>query len=60
MTGSTTIDEIKPGASELPASEQQRTLIAERLTSLFGDAAHLDNAGNEMRLRCKVDDRSMC
>ena len=56
MTGSTTIDEIKPDAGELSASEQQQTLIAERLASLFGDAAQLDNSGNEMRLRCKVDD----
>ena len=56
MTGSTTIDEIKPNAGELSASEQQQTLIAERLASLFGDAAQLDNAGNEMRLRCKIDD----
>ena len=56
MTGSTTIDEIKPGAGELSASEQQQPLITERLASLFGDAAQLDNAGNEMRLRCKVDD----
>ena len=56
MTGSTTIDEIKPDAGKLSVSEQQQTLIAERLASLFGDAAQLDNAGNEMRLRCKVDD----
>ena len=56
MTGSTTIDEIKPDAGEWSASEQQQTLITERLASLFGDAAQLDNAGNEMRLRCKVDD----
>ena len=56
MTGSTTIDEIKPDGSEFLASEQQQTLITERLASLFGDAAQLDNAGNEMRLRCKVDD----
>ena len=56
MTGSTTIDEIKPDAGELSASEQQQTLITARLSSLFGDAAQLDNAGNEMRLRCKVDD----
>ena len=56
MTGSTTIDEITPDASELSVSEQQQTLITERLASLFGDAAQLDNAGNEMRLRCKVDD----
>ena len=56
MTGSTTIDEIKPDAGELSASEQQQTLITGRLASLFGDAAQLDNTGNEMRLRCKVDD----
>jgi NADH:ubiquinone oxidoreductase subunit C len=56
MTGSTTIDEIKSGSSELSASEQQQSLIAERLASLFGDAVQLDNARNEMRLRCKVDD----
>ena len=34
----------------------RQTLLTERLASLFGDAAQLDNAGNEMRLRCKVDD----
>ena len=56
MTGSTTIDENKSGASELLASEQQQNLIVERLASLFGDATQLDNVGNEMRLRCKVDD----
>ena len=56
MTGSTTIDEIKPDAGKSSASEQQQTLITERLASLFGDAAQLDNAGNEMRLRCEVDD----
>ena len=56
MTGSTTIDENKLGASKLSTSEQQQNFIAERLASLFGDAAQLDNAGNEMRLRCKVDD----
>ena len=56
MTGSTTIDENKSGASELSASEQQQNLIVERLASLFGDATQLDNVGNEMRLRCKVDD----
>ena len=54
MTESTTIDEIKPGASELSASEQQQALISERLSCLFGDATQLDNSGNEMRLRCKV------
>ena len=56
MTGSSTIDEIKQDAKEMSASEQQQSLIAERLTSLFGEAVQLDNAGNEMRLRCKVDD----
>ena len=56
MTGSNTIDEIKPNAGEFSASERQQTLITERLASLFGDAAQLDNSGNEMRLRCKVDD----
>ena len=56
MTGSTTIDELKPDSSELSASEQQQSLITERLASLFGDAAQLDNSGNEMRLRCKIDD----
>ena len=56
MTGSTTIDEIKPDGSEFLASEQKQILITERLASLFGDAVQLDNAGNEMRLRCKVND----
>ena len=56
MTGSTTIDKSKPNSSELSASEQQQTLITERLDSLFGDSAQLDNVGNEMRLRCEVDD----
>ena len=56
MTGSITIDEIKLDASVSSASEQQQALITERLISLFGDAAQLDDAGNEMRLRCKVDD----
>ena len=60
MTGSTTIDENKSGASELSASEQQQNLIVERLASLFGDATQLDNVGNEMRLRCKVETCSMC
>ena len=56
MTGLTTIDENNPDPSALSASEQQQTLITERLASLFGDAAQLDNVGNEMRLLCKVDD----
>ena len=42
MTGSTTIDEIKPVDSDLSAYEQQQTLVTERLASLFGDAAQLD------------------
>ena len=56
MTGSAKIDEIKPDSSEFSASEQQQTPITERLAALFGDAAQVDNVGNEMRLHCKVDD----
>ena len=34
-------------------SEKQRLVLAERLFSLFGEAAQLDSTGGEMRLRCK-------
>ena len=56
MTVSSTIDELKAEGSATLASEQQHAVIAERLGSLFGEAAQLDKAGNEMRLRCKVHD----
>ena len=56
MTSSSTTGEIVPESNKMSASEDQRALVAERLTSLFGEAVQLDNAGNEMRLRCKVDD----
>ena len=40
----------------MSASEQQRAVIVQRLASLFGEAVKLDSVGNEMRVRCKVDD----
>ena len=56
MTRSSTFDAINSEGNEMSASEQQRAVIAQRLASLFGEAAKLDSVGNEMRLRCKVDD----
>ena len=56
MTGSSTNDEVNSEGNEMSASEKQRTMIAQRLASLFGEAAKLDSTRNEMRLRCKVDD----
>ena len=56
MTGSSTIDEISSEDNEMSASEQLQTVLAERLASLFGEAAQLNSTGNEMRLRCEVND----
>ena len=56
MTGSSTFDAINSEGNEMSASEQQRAVIVQRLASLFGEAVKLDSVGNEMRVRCKVDD----
>ena len=56
MTRSSTFDAINSEGNEMSAFEKQRTMIAQRLASLFGEAAKLDSTRNEMRLRCKVDD----
>ena len=56
MTVSSTNDEVNSEGNEMSPSEKQRTMIAQRLASLFGEATKLDSTGNEMRLRCKVDD----
>ena len=56
MTGSSTFDAINSEGNEMSASEQQRAVIVQRLSSLFGEAVKLDSVGNEMRVRCKVDD----
>ena len=39
MTGSSTFDAINSEGNEMSASEQQRAVIAQRLASLFGEAA---------------------
>ena len=56
MTSTSTTSEIVPEGNKMSGSEDQRALIAGRLSSLFGEAVQLDDLGGEMRLRCKVDD----
>lgn len=49
-------EETSSEGSEMLAFNEQMSVISERLTSLFGEAAQLDNARGELRLRCKVCD----
>ena len=56
MTELSQSDQNNTMKTSQPVAEDKLAPIAERLSSLFGDACELDRSGDELRLKCDVSD----
>ena len=56
MTELSQSDQNNPQETSSPVAEDKLATIAERLSSLFGEACELDRSADELRLKCDVSD----
>ena len=56
MTELSQSDQNNPQETSPPVAEYKLATIAERLSSLFGEACELDRSADELRLKCDVSD----